>query len=111
MISTVSGALSRRTVVALLLAAVMSGASGMSGPVVAAAEVHPSVLPWLDLADAFDPVEAVARGIRDWRNVALVDRRTPSARQATPPSGAGTVPDELVGRVLARLGEPVEGRS
>jgi len=53
----------------------------------------------------------VARGIRDWRNVALVDRRTPSARQATPPSGAGTVPDELVGRVLARLGEPVEGRS
>jgi len=51
MISTVSGALSRQTVVALLLAAVMTGASGMSGPVLAASDVHLSVLPWLDLAD------------------------------------------------------------
>ena len=51
MISTFSGALSRHSVVAVLLAAVMTGASGMGGAVLAASDVHPSVLPWLNLAD------------------------------------------------------------
>lgn len=51
MISTVSAALSRQALVAVLLAAVMTGAGGLGGPVLAAADVHPSVLPWLNLAN------------------------------------------------------------
>jgi hypothetical protein len=42
---------SRRAVFAVILAGVMTGVSGMSGPVLGAADVHPSVVPWLKLAD------------------------------------------------------------
>jgi anionic cell wall polymer biosynthesis LytR-Cps2A-Psr (LCP) family protein len=52
---------SGQTGIALLLAAIMTGASGLGGQVLAATDVHPSLLPWLHLAGDLLGDEFVAR--------------------------------------------------